>query len=218
MGGSICDGVELRCEEEEEMRFGFAVLQRTESHAHQRNLRGPALAKSSEEKSTRNGAQSDASEDNPVLSETHFTLFSKVTVLKFQKPISENHKQNTNESHFPKDDDRPCKFFKWLDTSVCCTCGAAIAPIVIAKFNRLEHAVEVANEELKQAHALAAAALERERVTKRKYERAKAARMISEEKAKKLTIALLVLRVMFLVLLILSTRLGEVKIRQMCLP
>ena len=117
-----------------------------------------------------------------------------------------------------QDEDRACKFFKWLDTSICCTRGAATSPIVIAKFNLLEHAVEVANEELKQAHALTAAALERERVAKRKFERAKAARMIAEEKAKKLTIALVVLGVMFFVLLILSTRIGEVKIRQMCLP
>nr|POF14408.1 hypothetical protein CFP56_66318 [Quercus suber] len=58
-----------------------------------------------------------------------------------------------------QDDDRACKFFKWLDTSICCTRGAAIVPIVIAKFNRLEHAVGVTNEELKQAHALT---LERE--------------------------------------------------------
>ena len=42
--------------------------------------------------------------------------------------------------------------------------------------------------------------------------------MISEKKAKKLTIALVVLGVMFLVLLILSTRFGEVKIKQICLP
>ena len=117
-----------------------------------------------------------------------------------------------------QDDDRACKFFKWLDTSICCTRGAATTPIVIAKFNRLEHAVEVANEESKQAHALTTATLEKERVAKRKFERAKAARMISEEKAKKLTIALIVLGVMFLVLFILSTRIGEVKIRQMCLP
>ncbi|KAL0008008.1 hypothetical protein SO802_009510 [Lithocarpus litseifolius] len=120
--------------------------------------------------------------------------------------------------YWSPDDDRACKFFKWLATSVCCACGAATAPIVIAKFNRLKHAVDVANEESKQAHALAAAALERERVTERKYARAKATRMIFEEKAKKLTIALLVLGVMFLVLLILSTRFREVKIRQMCLP
>ncbi|KAK7847107.1 serine/threonine-protein kinase wnk8 [Quercus suber] len=69
----------------------------------------------------------------------------------------------------------------------------AVAPIVIAKFNRLEHVVGVANEELKQAHALTAAALERERVAKRKFERAKAACMISKEKATKLTISLVVL-------------------------
>ncbi|KAK9997604.1 hypothetical protein SO802_022290 [Lithocarpus litseifolius] len=117
-----------------------------------------------------------------------------------------------------QDDDRACKFFKWLDTSICCTSGAATTPIVIAKFNRLEHVMEVANEELKQAHALAATALERERVTKRKDDRTKAARTISKKKAKKLTIAVVVLGVMFIVLLILSTRLGEVKIRKMCLP
>ena len=78
--------------------------------------------------------------------------------------------------------------------------------------------MKVANEESKQAHALTTAALERERVAKRKFERAKTARMISKEKVKKLTIALVVLGVMFLVLLILSTRIGEIKIRQMCLP
>ena len=61
-----------------------------------------------------------------------------------------------------QDDDRVCKFFKWLDTSICCMRGAAITPIVIAKFKRLEHAVEVANEELKQEHALIDAALETE--------------------------------------------------------
>uniref|UniRef100_A0A7N2LG21 Uncharacterized protein n=1 Tax=Quercus lobata TaxID=97700 RepID=A0A7N2LG21_QUELO len=52
-----------------------------------------------------------------------------------------------------QDNDHACKFFKWLDTSICCTHGTSTTPIVIAKFKRLEHAVEVANEELKQAHA-----------------------------------------------------------------
>ena len=70
--------------------------------------------------------------------------------------------------------------------------GAATTSIVIAKFKRLEYAVEVANEESKQAHAMTATTLERERVAKRKAERAKAARMISEKKVKKLTIALVV--------------------------
>ena len=65
-----------------------------------------------------------------------------------------------------QDDDRACKFFKWLDTSICCTRGAVVAPIVIAKFNQLEHAMEVANEESKQAHVLTAATLERKRVAK----------------------------------------------------
>ncbi|XP_030974043.1 uncharacterized protein LOC115994139 [Quercus lobata] len=50
-------------------------------------------------------------------------------------------------------DDRACKFFKWLDTNTC-TRGAATAPIVLAKFRRLEHEVELVNEELKQARAM----------------------------------------------------------------
>ena len=78
--------------------------------------------------------------------------------------------------------------------------------------------MKVANEESKQAHTLTSAALEREQVAKRKAERAKAARMISEEKAKKLTTILVVSWVIFLVLLIFSTRFGEVKIGHMCLP
>nr|POF27103.1 hypothetical protein CFP56_28937 [Quercus suber] len=120
--------------------------------------------------------------------------------------------------YWSPDDDCACNFFKWLDANICCPRGVAVAPIVIAKFNRLEHVVGVANEELKQAHALTAAALKRERVAKRKFERAKAACMISKEKATKLTISLVVLGAMFLVLLILSTRSGEVKIKHMCLP
>ena len=42
--------------------------------------------------------------------------------------------------------------------------------------------------------------------------------MISEEKAKKFKIALVVSWVMFVVLLILSTGFGEVRIGQRCLP
>ena len=61
-----------------------------------------------------------------------------------------------------QDDDCAYKFFKWLNTSICCTCDAATTPIVITKFKQLEHAVEVANEELKQAHTLTDATLERE--------------------------------------------------------
>ena len=90
--------------------------------------------------------------------------------------------------------------------------------IVITKFKQLEHAVEVANEDLKQAHVLTDSVLETEWVAKRKAKRAKAACMISEEKAKKLIIALVVSCVMFVVLLILFSRFGEVEIRQRCLP
>ena len=73
--------------------------------------------------------------------------------------------------------------------------------------------MEVANEELKQAHALSDAALERKQVANRKAKRVKAACMIFEEKAKKSKITLVVSWVMFVVLLILSTKFEEVEIR-----
>ena len=88
--------------------------------------------------------------------------------------------------------------------------GVATTPIVLAKFRRLGHEVELANEELKQARAMGEAA-------KRKAKRAKVARRISEKKAEKFRIALVISWVMFGVLLILSTRFGDVRSRQMCL-
>ena len=109
-----------------------------------------------------------------------------------------------------QDDDRACKFFKWLDTNTC-TCGAATVPIVLAKFRRLEHKVELANEELKQACAMGEAA-------KRRAKSAKVACKISEEKEQKFKIALVISWVMFGVLLILSTRFGDVRSKQMYLP
>ena len=77
-------------------------------------------------------------------------------------------------------DDRACKFFKWLDNNTCMR-GTATASIVLAKFRRLEHKVELANEELKQARAMGEA-------VKRKAKRAKVARRISKEKAEKFKI------------------------------
>ena len=61
-----------------------------------------------------------------------------------------------------QDDDCAYKFFKWLDTSICYARGATTVLIVIVKFKQLEHAVEVANEDLKQAHTLTNAAMKRE--------------------------------------------------------
>ena len=125
-----------------------------------------------------------------VISKYHIQVLAKYFVLCIKKPIC---CIPVYVLYFiVQDDDHACKFFQWLDTNVCCTRGAATTPIVIAKFKQLEYVVEVANEKLKQAHTLTDAAFERERVAKRMVERANAARMISEEKAKKLTIALVV--------------------------
>ena len=61
------------------------------------------------------------------------------------------------------------------------------------------------------------AALEREQAVKWRAERAKVARRISEEKAEKFKIALVISWVMFGVLLILSTRFGDIRSKQRCL-
>ena len=78
-----------------------------------------------------------------------------------------------------QDDNRHCKFFRWLDNNTCKS-GAETAPIVIAKFRRLENeamlaiegekearaSLEEAHALLEEAHASLEEARERERVTK----------------------------------------------------
>ena len=96
--------------------------------------------------------------------------------------------------------------------------GTTTTPIVITKFHRSKHEVEVTNKELKQERAMGEVALRREQAAKRRAKRAKVARRISEAKAKNFKVALVVSWVMFVVLLIFSTRFGEVRIRQRCLP
>lgn len=81
-----------------------------------------------------------------------------------------------------QDDENNFKLFKWLDNNACKR-GIATIPIVIARFKRLESKVEVATKELKEAHAMEEAAMERERVAKQRAERAKVACKIAEEKA-----------------------------------
>nr|POE69365.1 hypothetical protein CFP56_08620 [Quercus suber] len=60
-----------------------------------------------------------------------------------------------------------------------------------SNIRRLEHEVEVANEELKQTRAMREVTLEREQAAKRRVERAKVVRKISKEKAEKFKIALI---------------------------
>ena len=70
--------------------------------------------------------------------------------------------------------------------------------------------MELANEELKQARALGEAA-------KRRVEIAKVTHRIFEEKAEKFKIVLVISWMMFGVLLILSTRFGDIRSKQRCL-
>ena len=95
-----------------------------------------------------------------VTSKYHIQVLAKYFVLCIKEPI---YCIPVYVLYFiVQDDDGACKVFKWLNTSICCTRGAATTPIVIAKFKRLEHVVQVANEELRQAHTLIDTAFERE--------------------------------------------------------
>ena len=95
-----------------------------------------------------------------VTSKYHIQVLAKYFVLCIKEPICCIH---VYVLYFiVQDDDCACKFFQWLDTNICCMCGVATTPIVIAKFKRLEHVVQVANEELRQAHTLIDTAFERE--------------------------------------------------------
>ena len=87
--------------------------------------------------------------------------------------------------------------------------GAATTLIVIGKFRQLESEVEVANEKLKQACAMEEAALKREQAAEQRVERTKVAHRIVVEKAEKFKRALVISWVIFGVLLILSTRFGD---------
>ena len=72
-------------------------------------------------------------------------------------------------SYTPQDDDQHCKFFRLLDSNTCKR-GTEIAPIVIAKFKRLENEAMLATEDEKEPRALLEEARERERVAKQKVE------------------------------------------------
>ena len=113
-----------------------------------------------------------------------------------------------------QDDNRHCKFFRWLDNNTCKS-GAETAPIVIAKFRRLENEAMLAIEGEKEARASleeACASLEeareREKVTKRKAEKCKVAQRIAEEKMNTYKQVLILSWVLFIVFYFLILGLG----------
>ena len=67
--------------------------------------------------------------------------------------------------------DEHCKSFKWLD-GIPCRRGVETAPIVTAKFTRLEVEAAMAKNNEMEAHAMIVELLHRERVAKRSTEKA----------------------------------------------
>nr|XP_023872438.1 uncharacterized protein LOC111985046 isoform X3 [Quercus suber] len=113
--------------------------------------------------------------------------------------------------------DEHCKSFKWLD-GIPCRRGAETAPIVIAKFSRLEAEAAMAKNNEMEARAMIADLLHRERVAKRSVEKARVSLRMANARARKYQIALLMSWLVVVVFFIISLGNREVGLRQMCLP
>nr|POE89191.1 hypothetical protein CFP56_59785 [Quercus suber] len=75
--------------------------------------------------------------------------------------------------HWKPGSDEHCKSFKWLD-GIPCRRGAETAPIVIAKFTRLQAEAAMAKNNEMEARAMIANLIHMERVAKRSAEKARA--------------------------------------------
>ncbi|KAK7844374.1 uncharacterized protein LOC111985046 isoform X1 [Quercus suber] len=119
--------------------------------------------------------------------------------------------------HWKPGSDEHCKSFKWLD-GIPCRRGAETAPIVIAKFSRLEAEAAMAKNNEMEARAMIADLLHRERVAKRSVEKARVSLRMANARARKYQIALLMSWLVVVVFFIISLGNREVGLRQMCLP
>ena len=113
--------------------------------------------------------------------------------------------------------DNHCQSFKWVD-GIPCRRGAETAPIVIAKFTRLEAKAATTKNNEMEARAMIADLLHRERVAKRSAEKARVSLRMSNARARKYQVALLLLWLAIVVFIIFSLGNREVGLRQMCLP
>ena len=113
--------------------------------------------------------------------------------------------------------DEHCQSFKWLD-GIPCRRGAETAPIVIAKFTRLEAEAAMAKNNEMEARAMIADLLHRERVAKRSAKKAKVSLRMANARARKYQVALLMSWLAIVVFIIFSLGNREVGLRQMCLP
>nr|XP_023929685.1 uncharacterized protein LOC112040993 [Quercus suber] len=92
--------------------------------------------------------------------------------------------------HWKPGSDEHCKSFKWLD-GIPCRRGAETAPIVIAKFTRLQAEAAMAKNNEMEARAMIANLIHMERVAKRSAEKARASLRMANARARKYQIALL---------------------------
>ncbi|KAK9998154.1 hypothetical protein SO802_017757 [Lithocarpus litseifolius] len=75
-------------------------------------------------------------------------------------------------NYYDVDDEPTCKYFRWLDGKTCKR-GSEVAPIVLARLSMYKNQARVAEENEKEANDRETTAIEREKVTKQREEKAR---------------------------------------------
>ncbi|XP_050245424.1 uncharacterized protein LOC126693479 [Quercus robur] len=108
-----------------------------------------------------------------------------------------------------------CKFCEWLDQKTCKR-GSEVAPIVLAKFKRLENEAKASNEREKLAREMEEKARERERIARRREEKSRVREMIARVRARMYRVTLVVSWVLF-AFFVFSSRIEDVGLKSLSL-
>ncbi|XP_030925864.1 uncharacterized protein LOC115952763 [Quercus lobata] len=108
-----------------------------------------------------------------------------------------------------------CKFCEWLDKKTC-KCGSEVAPIVLAKFKRLENEAKASNEREKLAREMEEKARERESIARRREEKSRVREMIARVRARMYRVTLVVSWVLF-AFFVFSSRIEDVGLKSLSL-
>nr|XP_023921951.1 uncharacterized protein LOC112033398 isoform X3 [Quercus suber] len=108
-----------------------------------------------------------------------------------------------------------CKFFEWLDQKTCKR-GSEVAPIVLAKFKRLENEAKASNEREKLAREMEEKARQREMIARRREEKSRVREMIARVRARMYRVTLVVSWVLF-AFFVFSSRIEYVGLKSLSL-
>lgn len=97
-----------------------------------------------------------------------------------------------------------------------CKRGSEVAPIILAKFKRLENEAKASNDREKLAHAMEEKARERERIARRREEKSRVREMIAQLRARMYRVTLVVSWILF-AFFVFSSRIEDVGLKSLSL-